>query len=106
VLQLHCIIGLSISCTFCKIFAFLEFQAKEAAIKKKLQQFLLEMFRMGTVRGFRHFSMYLRGKEEMGLTVYHEPQISSRRCSILQSTAPDNLCVSESLTSAQLPYDP
>ena len=44
-------------------------------MKKKLQQFLVEMFKMGTVRGFQHFSMYLRGKEEMGLTVYHEPQV-------------------------------
>ena len=44
-------------------------------MKKKLQQFLLQMFKMGTVRGFQHFSMYLRGKEEMGVTVYHEPQV-------------------------------
>ena len=51
------------------------FQDKEAAMKKKLQQFLLQMFKMGTVRGFQHFSMYLRGKEEMGVTVYHEPQV-------------------------------
>lgn len=73
-------------------------------MKKKLQLFLLEMFRIGTVRGFLHFSMYLRGKEELGLTVYHEPQISSRRCSILHSTAPE-ICAGESFTSSHLPYD-
>ena len=64
---------------FCAFqFFFIDFslpQVKEAAMKKKLQQFLVEMFKMGTVRGFQHFSMYLRGKEEMGLTVYHEPQV-------------------------------
>ncbi|KAK7090094.1 uncharacterized protein [Littorina saxatilis] len=78
---------------------------KEAAMKKKLQHFLVEMFRMGTVRGFVHFSMYLRGKEEMGLTVYHEPQITSRRCSILHSAATE-ISAGESLTSSHLPYDP
>ncbi|KAK7499220.1 hypothetical protein BaRGS_00009480 [Batillaria attramentaria] len=76
-------------------------EEKEAALKKRLQQFLIEMFKMGTVRGFQHFSMYLRGKEELGVTVYHEPQMS-RRCSVIQP----EVAPGESLTSARLPYDP
>ena len=56
-------------------FGSLFIQSKEAAMKNKLQQFWLEMFKMGNVRGFQHFSMYLRGKEEMGLTVNHAPEV-------------------------------
>ncbi|XP_076453665.1 uncharacterized protein LOC143288888 [Babylonia areolata] len=78
-------------------------EAKEAAMKEKLDCYLVEAFKMGTLRGFQHFYMYLRGKEEMTLTVYHEPQISSRRCSILHN--PTEISVGESLTASQLPYD-
>lgn len=46
---------------------------REKAVKKKLQGFLAEMLSVGCVKGFKYFSTYLRGKEEMVCTVLNEP---------------------------------
>ena len=52
------------------------FQSQEALLKKKLQGFLSEMLRMGTVKGFKYFAMYMRGREEMVLSVLNQPLVS------------------------------
>ena len=44
-------------------------------LKKKLQGFLSEMLKMGTVKGFKYFAMYMRGREEMVLSVLNQPQV-------------------------------
>ena len=51
-------------------------QSQEALLKKKLQGFLSEMLRMGTVKGFKYFAMYMRGREEMVLSVLNQPLVS------------------------------
>ncbi|XP_057302608.1 uncharacterized protein LOC130636781 [Hydractinia symbiolongicarpus] len=40
--------------------------------KKKLQGFLRDILRIGCTKGFRYFSMYLRGREELLLKVQNE----------------------------------
>ncbi|WAR27876.1 hypothetical protein MAR_013580, partial [Mya arenaria] len=50
---------------------------EEASLKKKLQGFLTEMLKLGTVKGFKHFAMYMRGREEMVLSVVNTPQALS-----------------------------
>jgi len=50
-------------------------QPQEAKLKKKLQGFLTEMLRLGTVKGFKYFAMYMRGREEMILSVVNYPQV-------------------------------
>ena len=55
---------------------FYFFQNQEALLKKKLQSFLAEMLRMGTVKGFKYFAMYMRGREEMVLSVLNQPLVS------------------------------
>jgi hypothetical protein len=44
-------------------------------LKKKLQAFLSEMLKLGTVKGFKYFAMYMRGREEMVLSVLNHPQV-------------------------------
>lgn len=81
---------------------------QEAYLKKKLQCFLQEMLKTGTVKGFKHFATYLRGKEEMVISIVNEPKTQqrvyntdSRRGSIMEDVTDP----SRSLTSQQLPYD-
>jgi len=38
---------------------------------------------MGTVKGFKHFATYLRGKEEMVISVVNEPQVSPKLTLVL-----------------------
>ncbi|VDH95063.1 Hypothetical predicted protein [Mytilus galloprovincialis] len=64
---------------------------------------------MGTVKGFKHLATYLRGKEEMVISIVNEPQTQhrvyntdSRRNSVMEEQVPDP---SKSFTSQQLPYD-
>ena len=56
-------------------FSYVYFQSQEALLKKKLQVFLTEMLKMGTVKGFKYFAMYMRGREEMVLSVVNQPQV-------------------------------
>ena len=56
--------------------SFVVYQSQEALLKKKLQMFLSEMLKMGTVKGFKYFAMYMRGREEMVLSVVNQPQVS------------------------------
>ncbi len=56
---------------------FVFIQVQEAQLKKKLQGFLAEMLRLGTVKGFKYFAMYLRGREEMILSVVNQPQVAT-----------------------------
>ena len=37
-----------------------------------MDEFAREVFRLGTLRCFRHFSLDLRGREELLLTVWRE----------------------------------
>ncbi|CAG2195160.1 unnamed protein product [Mytilus edulis] len=83
--------------------------SQEAHLKKKLQCFLQELLRMGTVKGFKHLATYLRGKEEMVISIVNEPQTQhrvyntdSRRNSVMEEQVADP---SKSFTSQQLPYD-
>ena len=57
------------------MFSVVVFQSQEAQLKKKLQMFLSEMLKMGTVKGFKYFAMYMRGREEMVLSVVNQPQV-------------------------------
>ena len=38
---------------------------------------------MGTVRGFKHLATYLRGKDEMVISVVNEPQVSPKLTLVL-----------------------
>ncbi|EPZ31864.1 hypothetical protein O9G_004255 [Rozella allomycis CSF55] len=49
--------------------------------KLRLITFLQESFSFGCLRGFKHFELYLRGKEELLLRVYNEKPDSSTRAS-------------------------
>ena len=42
-----------------------------------MDEFAREVFRLGTLRCFRHFSLDLRGREELLLTVWREKRISA-----------------------------
>lgn len=82
--------------------------SQEAHLKKKLQCFLQEMLKMGTVKGFKHFATYLRGKEEMVISVVNEPQTQHRvynTDSRRESVMDDGTDPSRSFNSQQLPYD-
>jgi len=76
--------------------------SQETILKKRLQSFLHELQRWGTVGGFRHFTCYVRGREELVVSINNNQDGNrfSRPTSRKQS-----LCVSDSFTSAQLPYD-
>ncbi|CAL1529999.1 unnamed protein product [Lymnaea stagnalis] len=83
---------------------------KEAAQKKKLQKFLREMVNFGTLRGFKHFSCYVRGKEELLITVNNKLPGSSNSSLFITSSAPSPvykkpLCPTDSFSSSNLPYD-
>ncbi|XP_047130130.1 uncharacterized protein LOC105843959 isoform X1 [Hydra vulgaris] len=45
---------------------------KEEYDKKKFQELTNNMFKIGCIKGFRYFSMYLRGKEELLVKVQNE----------------------------------
>ncbi|KAK0061107.1 hypothetical protein Bpfe_009635 [Biomphalaria pfeifferi] len=80
----------------------------EALVKKKLQRFLWELANFGSVRGFKHFSCYLRGKEELLVSVKNKVQGSTT--SIINTTLPlppakKPLCATDSFNSYNLPYD-
>lgn len=84
----------------------MEASNQEAMLKKKLQGFLSEMLKMGTVKGFKYFAMYMRGREEMVLSVLNQPlsfSSSSRRESVCAEHK--RLSKSESFSSNNLPYD-
>ena len=48
---------------------------KEDAYKRTLKAFLTEMLKMGSVKGFKYFAMYMRGREELILSVVNEPMV-------------------------------
>lgn len=80
--------------------------SQEAFLKKRLQGFLGEMLKMGSVKGFKHFATYMRGREEMVISIVNEPQITHHTY-VSESagtgfSSPDR---SGSLTSQNLPYD-
>lgn len=80
--------------------------SQEALLKKKLQGFLSEMLKMGTVKGFKYFAMYMRGREELVLSVLNQPQSfsnSTKRDS--EAMEHKRLSKSESFSSNNLPYD-
>lgn len=49
---------------------------KEQFARKKLHGFLNDLLRVGSVKGFRYFGMYLRGREELLLRVQNEQTCS------------------------------
>ena len=48
----------------------------EERVKICFASFIQEMLKMGTVKGFKYFAMYMRGKEELVFTVQNEPLVS------------------------------
>ncbi|GFO09779.1 60 kda ss-a/ro ribonucleoprotein-like [Plakobranchus ocellatus] len=80
-------------------------KAQEAALKKKLQVFLSDLQHMGTVAGFRHFTSYVRGREEIVLTVNNTLQGSLAGEFSAPASRRQSVCPSDSLTSSHLPYD-
>lgn len=82
--------------------------SQEAMLKKKLQAFLTEMLKFGTVKGFKYFAMYMRGREEMVLSVLNHPQSVSSAVHCRPDHSPQEkkaLSKSESFSSNNLPYD-
>ncbi|XP_060063852.1 uncharacterized protein LOC132544295 [Ylistrum balloti] len=80
--------------------------SQEVYLKKRLQGFLGEMLKMGTLKGFKHFATYMRGREEMVISIVNEPQ-TTHHTYVSESSgtgfsSPDR---SGSLTSQNLPYD-
>ncbi|XP_041347504.1 uncharacterized protein LOC121367412 [Gigantopelta aegis] len=80
---------------------------QEAILKKKLQSFLSEMLKLGTVKGFRYFATYMRGREEMVISILNSPQSTSDQ---FMDSGPSSPVLkehrkSESFTSQKLPYD-
>ncbi|KAI9168288.1 hypothetical protein H9P43_007660 [Blastocladiella emersonii ATCC 22665] len=51
--------------------------AKAKADSAKLQSFLSECLAVGTLKGFKYFELYLRGREELVLRVYNDPDGST-----------------------------
>eukprot|EP00057_Strongylocentrotus_purpuratus_P010980 XP_011665454.1 PREDICTED: uncharacterized protein LOC584416 isoform X2 [Strongylocentrotus purpuratus] len=47
-------------------------EERERATKKKLQHFLMQMLKMGCVKGFKYFDIYMRGREEMICTIMND----------------------------------
>ncbi|XP_061180525.1 uncharacterized protein LOC133189114 [Saccostrea echinata] len=81
---------------------------QENILKKRLQAFLAEMLKFGTIKGFKNFAMYLRGREELVISVLNEPKSSPYSHTLeTKSTAPGfkDPNRSGSLTSNNLPYD-
>ena len=52
-------------------------QEEEKNLKIKFKMFVLELARSGTVKGFHFFAMYLRGKEELIVSVLNEPMVGN-----------------------------
>lgn len=57
-------------------FVFFYHQKQESILKKRLQVFLTELLKFGTIKGFKNFAMYLRGREELVISVLNEPKVS------------------------------
>lgn len=86
----------------------MDVSSHEAQLKKKLQAFLSEMLKLGTVKGFKYFAMYMRGREEMVLSVLNHPTsvLSPVHCRTdTPSFDKKPLSKSESFSSNNLPYD-
>ncbi|XP_072034055.1 uncharacterized protein [Amphiura filiformis] len=78
---------------------------RERAAKKKLQNFLTEMLRVGCVRGFKYFSMYMRGREEMICTVLNEPLTPTSASPAMGTTSEGHFNFEGSFTSSDLPFE-
>ena len=61
------------------------FQRQESILKKRLQAFLAELLKFGTIKGFKNFAMYLRGREELVISVLNEPKVCCAIVTILSS---------------------
>ncbi|XP_070538099.1 uncharacterized protein [Ptychodera flava] len=85
----------------CGVISTSELWEVEKAAKKKLQAFLNEMLRIGTVRGFKYFVMYMRGREEMICRVQNEPLTPSES----EQSTPVKFSFSGSLNAANMPFD-
>ncbi|XP_020897235.1 uncharacterized protein LOC110236092 isoform X2 [Exaiptasia diaphana] len=48
-------------------------QARNQSEKRRLQGFLAEILRVGCLKGFKYFALYLRGREELICRVLNEP---------------------------------
>lgn len=79
--------------------------SQEALLKKKLQGFLSEMLKMGTVKGFKYFAMYMRGREEMVISVLNHPVSVSSPVHSRPEVETFERRPSESFSSNNLPYD-
>ncbi|GFS22688.1 hypothetical protein ElyMa_006957700 [Elysia marginata] len=79
--------------------------AQEMALKKKLQVFLSDLQLMGTVVGFKHFTSYVRGREEMVLAINNSLQGGHAGDWSAPASRRQSVCPGDSLTSSHLPYD-
>uniref|UniRef100_A0A3Q2CK22 Si:dkey-19b23.7 n=1 Tax=Cyprinodon variegatus TaxID=28743 RepID=A0A3Q2CK22_CYPVA len=90
---------------------------KEKEQKRKLQHFLSDLALLGTLQGFKYFQPWLRGKEELLLTVVNEdlgwrsPGFLVSRASTLSSSSSDPSPSSsspslDSRSSSPLPGEP
>ncbi|XP_071084899.1 uncharacterized protein [Haliotis cracherodii] len=81
--------------------------SEETHLKKRLQVFLAEMLKLGTVKGFKYFASYMRGREEMVISVVNEPQTPNNSYSSEPGTPLHNteFAAGSSFTSNNLPYD-
>eukprot|EP00794_Sanderia_malayensis_P011348 gene11348-12531_t len=68
-------------------------------IKKKLHGFLNDLLRFGSLKGFRYFQMYLRGREELVVRVQNEQTCSRNLLGRCESHGFENEGSSDSLPS-------
>ncbi|XP_033121154.1 uncharacterized protein LOC117120247 [Anneissia japonica] len=74
---------------------------REKAVKKRLTLFLAEALRFGCLKGFKYFSCYMRGREEMICKVLNEP-LTPRSMSPTNTKEISN---SGSFNSSDMPFD-
>ena len=64
-------------------------QDEEENLRLRLKMLVLELARSGTVKGFSYFTMYLRGKEELVISVVNEPLVSTQSQGLISRVISD-----------------
>ncbi|CDQ97008.1 unnamed protein product [Oncorhynchus mykiss] len=59
---------------------------REREQRKKLQHFLTDLALLGSLQGFRYFQPWLRGREELLLTVVNEDLVSVELTPLINCT--------------------
>ncbi|XP_071950360.1 uncharacterized protein [Antedon mediterranea] len=79
-------------------------QEREKAVKKRLSMFLGEALKFGCLKGFKYFSCYMRGREEMICKVLNEP-LTPRSMSPTNANQEITYSGSGSFNSTDMPFD-